>query len=364
MTPPWHRHRHHHRHGRHHHGPDCGPHGPWNQPWWRMQHGLRRRLFVWFGVTIAASAGLIGGFLHATDGRARFGAPILLGIALWLVSGIIAWRITRPLMQVIRVTRDIRDGKLESRIELGRHAGELGILAQSVNDMAARIEKQMADQRELLAAVSHEIRTPLGHMRILLESAREKSLDPPLVADLEREVLEVDRLVGQLLAGSRLDFGTLDRRALDAADLAQLALERAGIDPEKLEVSTADASLEGDPTLLARALSNLLDNAERHAGGALRLGVRAEDAAVVFEVDDGGPGFAGEDLTRAFESFYRGRERGHGSLGLGLSLVRRIAVAHGGRAWAENLPGGGARVAFSVARGDGGAELGVAGVGG
>ena len=324
-----------------------------------MQHGLRRRIFVWFGVTIAATAALIGSFLQAADGHARLGAPIIVGIALWLVSGVIAWSITRPLMQVIRVTRDIRDGKLESRIELGRHAGELGILAQSVNDMAARIEKQIADQRELLAAVSHEIRTPLGHMRILVESAREKQVDPALVAELEREVLEIDRLVAQLLAGSRLDFGTLDRRTLDTADLAGLALERAGIAPEKLEVTTPDASLSGDATLLARALANLIDNAQRHAGGVVRIGVRADQASVVFEVDDGGPGFSGEDLTRAFESFYRGRQRGHGSLGLGLSLVRRIAVAHGGRAWAENLPGGGARVSFSVARGDRGAELGV-----
>ena len=351
MTPPWHRHR---------HGPDCGHKSPWMTPWWKMHHGLRRRLFVWFGVTIAVTGAFIGTFLHATGGHARIGAPIMVGIALWLASGFIAWRLTRPLMQVIRVTRDIRDGKLESRIELGRHAGELGILAASVNDMAARIEKQIADQRELLAAVSHEIRTPLGHMRILLESAREKKLDEPLVADLEREVLEIDRLVGQLLAGSRLDFGTVDRRNLDAADLAALALERAGLPPEKLEVTTSDVSLDGDPTLLARALANLLDNAERHAGGTVRVGVRADDTGVVFEVDDRGPGFSAEDLPRAFESFYRGRERGHGSLGLGLSLVRRIAVAHGGRAWAENLPDGGARVAFSVARADRGAELRVA----
>jgi len=350
MTPPWHR----------TDGPDCGHRPPWMTPWWKLHHGLRRRLFVWFGVTIAVTGAFIGTFLHATGGHARIGAPIMVGIALWLASGFIAWRLTRPLMQVIRVTRDIRDGKLESRIELGRHAGELGVLAASVNDMAARIEKQIADQRELLAAVSHEIRTPLGHMRILLESAREKQVDAPLVADLEREVLEIDRLVGQLLAGSRLDFGTVDQRGLDAADLAALALERAGMAAETLEVTTSDVSLAGDPTLLARALANLLDNAERHGGGAVRLGVRAGDDEVVFEVDDRGPGFSADDLARAFESFYRGRERGHGSLGLGLSLVRRIAVAHRGRAWAENLPGGGARVSFSVARPNRGAELRVA----
>jgi two-component system OmpR family sensor kinase len=343
MTPPWARHRRH-RHDRH-----CG-NGPWNMPWWRLHHGMRRRLFLWFGITIATSGLMVAGFLHLTDGRARIGAFFLVGMLLWSASGLIAWRLTRPLLQVIRVTRDIRDGKLESRMALGRHAGELGVLAESVNDMAARIEKQLADQRELLAAVSHEIRTPLGHMRILLESARERSVDPVLVGDIEREVLEVDRLVGQLLAGSRLDFGTLDRRSLQGGELAALALERAGDDAGRLEVVGDDASLAGDPTLIARALANLIDNAERHGGGLVRLAVRPDGGAVSFEVEDRGPGFAEGDLTRAFESFYRGRERGHSSLGLGLSLVRRIAIAHGGRAWAENLAGGGARVAFSVAR--------------
>jgi len=139
-----------------------------------------------------------------------------------------------------------------------------------------------------------------------------------------------------------------------------------------------------DPTLIARALDNLLENAQHHAGGATRcrvwidtgpapaegappsqapsragvstLGERERKAVrtpqLVFEVCDDGPGFAAEVLPRVFEAFARagGAERtGAASLGLGLSLVRRIARAHGGQAWVENLPGRGARVAFSVA---------------
>jgi two-component system, OmpR family, sensor kinase len=343
------------------------PHVPWGcpdprglLPWWRMHAGLHRRIFIGFGVAIALSCALGAGFLHLTGGRAR--AVVLIPVCgvLWVASGAIAWHLIRPLLQVIRVARDIGDGKLKSRLELGRHQGELGVLSDSINDMAARIERQLADQRELLAAVSHEIRTPLGHMRILLETARERGQDPDLIADLEHEVLEVDRLVGQLLAGSRLDFDAMDRRELDACELAALALERAGVDLDRLEVSTDRARVTGDPTLIARALANLIDNAQGHGGGLTRLRVRCANGAsrtatapegeVVFEIEDAGPGFAAGELDRVFESFYRGERRGHGSLGLGLALVKRIAQAHQGRAWAENRADGGARLAFSMPR--------------
>jgi two-component system OmpR family sensor kinase len=129
--------------------------------------------------------------------------------------------------------------------------------------------------------------------------------------------------------------------------------------------------------LIARALDNLLENAERHGGGVVGCTLRVELTAaattapaspaseraassapargaehLVFEVRDAGPGFEPRTLPHVFEAFYRAGERagpGPGSLGLGLALVQRIARAHGGHAWAENVPGGGARVAFSVA---------------
>jgi signal transduction histidine kinase len=118
-----------------------------------------------------------------------------------------------------------------------------------------------------------------------------------------------------------------------------------------LEDTGGGASVEVDPTLIGRALGNLLENAKRHAGGVERLRVATGDACVRFEVLDHGPGFTEEVLRRAFEPFYSsGREdaaRG-ASLGLGLALVARIAKAHGGRAFAENRPEGGARAVVEL----------------
>lgn len=343
----------HHGPHRFHRGPPGCPGGPGGPaaPFWRARARLRVRLFLWFGVTIALSLLVAGGVAGVTHGGGHTLTLLLGGGLLWAASGAIAWRLTRPLARLVRAARDIGQGRFDRRVDLGRHHGELRVLADAMNDMAARLEKQLADQRALLAAVSHEIRTPLGHLRVLAETARAGGLEETVAGDIERELLEIDDLVGQLLAGSRLELEAVDRRPLDAADAAALALERAGLPPELLAVDTGDAACEADPTLLARALANLLANAEAHGGGARRLRVAREDGALSFEVEDDGPGFADQDLDRAFESFYRGehRAREHASLGLGLSLVRRIAEAHGGAAFAENRPEGGARVGFTIA---------------
>jgi signal transduction histidine kinase len=161
----------------------------------------------------------------------------------------------------------------------------------------------------------------------------------------------MDGLMGELLASSRLDFAALTLHSLVARDAALTALERAGLAPSLLVDESGGASLSGDATLIGRALANLLDNAGRHGQGVERLAVRRLEGAIEFAVDDRGPGFHPEELERSFSPFYRGAAEGpsaRASLGLGLALVRRIAHAHGGRAWAKNLPGGGARVGFSV----------------
>ena len=275
------------------------------------------------------------------------------GLTLWMASMALARRIGRPLRDLTRVTRDIGEGNLKSRARLGRQPGELGTLAESINDMAERIEQQLADERELVAAVSHEIRAPLSRLRVLTEILRGKNVDGTTLDKLEREIVEIDSLVGDLLASSRLDFSLVTFHPLDAAQIASEALERHGLPDTTLNVTATRPKFDGDATLLARALSNLLENAGRHAGGAVRMTVRDDGAdAVVFEVDDDGPGFSPDVLPRAFQAFERGnaQRRGSTSLGLGLALVRRIAEAHGGAAWAENLPGRGARVAIRLAR--------------
>lgn len=264
-------------------------------------------------------------------------------LTIWAATAKLTRRLTRPLQDLTRVTREIGEGKLESRVRLNhQHKGEVGILAESINEMAKRIERQLKDQRELLAGVSHEIRSPLARLRVLAELLQGSTPTPDLHGKIEREVAEIDDLVGKLLASSRLDFGALDLQPLCARDLALRALERAGLSADLLHDTSLDAAVLGDATLLARALGNLLENAQHHAGGVERLSLRADGAKVYFEISDAGPGLSVEALSHGFDPFFRGSQDGQtssrGALGLGLSLVRRIARAHGGDASIENRP--------------------------
>jgi signal transduction histidine kinase len=275
---------------------------------------------------------------------------------IWAATAKLTRKLTRPLQDLTRVTREIGEGKLESRVRLGyTHRGEVGILAESINEMAKRIERQMKDQRELLAGVSHEIRSPLARLRVLAELLQGGTASPDLHAKIELEVAEIDDLVGKLLASSRLDFGALELSVLCARDVALRALERAGLGAELLQDTSNEATLRGDATLLARALGNLLENAAHHAGGVSALTLKTEGDNVLFEVTDAGPGLSAEALARGFDPFFRGSNDGQtssrGALGLGLSLVQRIARAHGGDASIENrTPGPGAVARLSVPR--------------
>ena len=284
-------------------------------------------------------------------------ALVVASASLWLAAGGIAWGVTRPLVELVSVTRDIGEGKLERRMRLrpfGGRGREVAVLAEAVNTMAERIEAQLAGQRELLAGVSHELRTPLGHLRVLVDTAREGRASPALFDELEHEVVELDALVDQLLVHSRLELGRVDARSLRPVELALRALERAGEDASCIEVETEAEAITGDPTLLGRALANLLANARGHGRGLDALRIcderRAGRAGLSFVVEDRGPGFAEDEREQVFGSFVQGRAREGGSLGLGLALVARIADAHSGSAWADNRAGGGARVGFWIPR--------------
>lgn len=297
------------------------------------------------------------GVLHACTSRRPFGGTwrLALGVlaavaVLWLASGRIARRIARPIVHLADVARELGNGRLASRARLDwREMGEIGTLTTAINDMAGKIERQMRDQRELLAAVSHELRTPLGHVRVIGDLMT-GTADPAHLAQLEQEVLEMDRLVGELLAGARLDFSAMTPTRLDAAALAATALERSGLPADRLHVGIDDVHVEADATLLLRAIGNLIDNAERHGKGLLRLSLRSRPGHLVIEAEDAGPGFSEAELNRAFEPFQRrAADRDDGrSLGLGLSLVRRIAEAHRGSATVRNRDGAGAVVGIEL----------------
>jgi signal transduction histidine kinase len=273
-------------------------------------------------------------------------------LTLWMASGAISRRIAKPLSELVQVTRDLGHGRLKRRARLRRHnPGEVGELASSINEMAERIERQLDDQRELLAAVSHEIRTPLARLRVLIDLLQDADCDTELTTQLEREVVEIDQLTEDLLVSSRLDFQAIAATELQPVEVAKRALERSNLPDTLLHGDAGTKQLYGDPTLLGRALANLLRNAECHGGGVVALEVEADIEKVTFSVTDAGPGFSDDALKQAFDRFYRGqapRDKSGSSLGLGLALVRRIARAHGGDAFAQNRQQGGAQVGFWV----------------
>jgi len=199
-------------------------------------------------------------------------------------------------------------------------------------------------------------------MRLVIEIAREGGLRPDTLNEIERETIEIDALVGELLASARLEFQAVSPKPLDAGEVARRALGRAGISTDKLVAPPQESDLKftADPTLVARALANLISNARKHGGGLETLTVATPPGFVRFEVADRGPGFAPGEESRIFNSFFRGRHADAGvntsdapehtgSLGLGLSLVKRIAEAHGGSVSARNRPEGGAVVALELA---------------
>jgi signal transduction histidine kinase len=321
---------------------------------------LHRRIFFWFLASIGMTVALVSLVSWLTNMRYAHGPSrlLLIGlacVALFSLSGKIARRIARPLYELSNVASEIGKGNLAARAMTTGRIDEIANLARAVNDMAARIERQIAGQRELLAAVSHELRTPLARLRVLLDIARERGATPAIYSEWERELLEMDQLVGELLASARLEFQALNTAPLDALDVARRALDRAGAPPERLVCELSAAPFVGDPTLLGRALANLLENAHKHGRGLTRLAVTAPPGKVIFSVEDRGPGIPPELCEQVFQPFVQapnGQQNnagGHSSLGLGLALVARIARAHGGRVFAQPKTGeAGARLVLEL----------------
>lgn len=220
-------------------------------------------------------------------------------------------------------------------------------------DLADRL-RTIEDMRNgLVQAVSHEIRTPLTSILgigLTLER-RGESLPEERIRDLSGNLVQsarhLERLLGDLLDVGRLARGALEphRRPVDVAELVRAVAAGFAGGNHPIEVSVDDFVAWVDGAKVERIVECLLSNAVRHTPAGTPVWVRAEPArdGVVLAVDDAGPGIPSELRTQIFEPFGQGRVPAHSpGLGLGLALVARFAQLHGGRAWVDDHPGGGA----------------------
>jgi two-component system, OmpR family, sensor kinase len=267
-------------------------------------------------------------------------------------------------------------GDLSTRIEPPATRDEVQQLAETFNEMLARLESNFGAQRRFVADASHELRTPLTALRanadIMLrqiESGLVERADlTEGLSDMRNEVDRMTRLVHNLLILARADVGW--RPELTPVDLTVVARDVARIAAPlrrgqmlSLELGAPDADGE-DPQVLVKGNTDqltqlmlvLLDNAFTHtpSGTHVTLGVRRDGQDALLDVMDDGPGISQEHLSRVFERFYRAdeaRTRTSGGTGLGLSIARWIVAVHGGTIDASSTPGGGAtfRVRFNAA---------------
>lgn len=236
-------------------------------------------------------------------------------------------------------------GNLSTRVKVeGRD--EVASLAKSFNDSAERIEQLMRAHQLLIANCSHELRTPLARIRLGLE--RVSGTDPKASAEIARSIAELDALIGEMLLASRLDVAQKLER-VESVDLLALAAEEAA--HFDLEVSGDPVTLNADSMLLRRLVRNLLENARVHGGGAVSLRIGRSDRHAHLAIEDAGAGVPDADRDRIFEPFFRASTATQSSgAGLGLSIVRQIARAHGGTVEYAPREGGGSRFIVSLPR--------------
>lgn len=273
----------------------------------------------------------------------------------WFVAG----RMLRPLRTLTATTRRISQDRLGERVALTGPRDELKELADTFDEMVARLEASFAAQRRFVADAAHELRTPLAIVRTGAEVAlakRESSVEHWEATG--RRMLtatgRAERLLDGLLALARSDSGVIAREPHDLAVAAAGALSETD-EPADLAVSTdlRSAPVTGDPVLLDRLVRNLVDNAIRHneRGGWVDVTTGSAGGQSVLSVRNSGPAIPAADVARLFEPFQRlAPERGAGSrsLGLGLSIVRSIVRAHGGTVAAAPNDGGGLTVTVAL----------------
>jgi len=281
---------------------------------------------------------------------------VLLILVLGAAGGaLISRNMLRRLDAINRTSGEIIAGDLTRRVPLTGSGDEFDALAENLNRMLDRIERLMKGLREVTDSVAHDLRTPLNRLRNRLEeSAAKLSANGAQAGEIERAIAETDQLIATfnaLLLIAETDAGTT-RAGMAVLDLAGVAADVAELyeplaDEKRLNLTlipSGAVAVEGNRSLIAQALANLVDNAIKYtpAGGRVRIRAVTTDTGVELSVADSGPGIPQADRPRVTERFVRlEASRNSPGTGLGLSLVAAVAHFHNAELVLEdNTPSG------------------------
>jgi len=268
----------------------------------------------------------------------------LLAVAVALVlTFFLSRRVVAPVESLAKVAHMVAQGDFSTRAEEGSR-DEVGILARRFNDMVGELERTEELRRNMVADLAHELRTPLTNIRGYIEGISDGVItpDPETLESIQGEVVLLTRLIEDLQDLALAESGRLQLQIVEC-DLSQLVRsavtafqQQAQVKGISLQVDAPDpVVLQGDEGRVSQIIRNLLSNAisYTHSQGEVAIGARFDGDGAVLVVRDDGPGIPTEDLPYVFERFYRvdkSRSRYSGGIGLGLTIARRLAEAHGG----------------------------------
>lgn len=306
-----------------------------------------------------------------TDDRALVHTPkhilyryLFVLLAISLASLLIAWKVTRPIRHLQNTTRHFAEGQMQTRAPetIIQRRDSIGDLGREFNYMAERVETLLQSQKRLLRDVSHELRTPLARIQVALTLAEDQCPNArEELSIIEKELVKLDGLIGQLLNLTRLESGlnVLDTQAVDLVKVIKNLIhdvEFEFINSQKKVRLTVPEKLiiNADTQTLTSALENILRNGMRYTAEntALEVTLTQEKAShCLLSIRDFGPGVADDQLLRIFDPFHRCDDARHaqsGGYGIGLSIARQVIQLHDGKISAENHPQGGLVVKITL----------------
>jgi signal transduction histidine kinase len=276
----------------------------------------------------------------------------LAAILCWIAAG----RALRPVHRITAAARAASEHNLSARVALSGPHDELRELAETFDDMLARLQAAFEGQRRFIANASHELRTPLAVMGATVDVVADNPDSTPedlrgMAADIRTAVDHAEHLISALLILARNERGLTTHDQVDLATVAEDVLDTAGLGDRRVHATLEPALISGDPVLVERLIANLVDNAVRYndAGGDIWISTGSAAGSRHLIVANTGPVISPADADRIFRPFERLDDRtSHDGYGLGLAIVASIAAIHGGTVSAQPRDDGGLSVTITI----------------